>query len=89
MCNFLCRQASERLQDLSCEFTLSKHTSTADRLTVKETMNSRPSTIAHEHVAKRVHVLLQKAGIPYEMEQQVCQACARILDEKTVKRAAA
>ena len=36
----------------------------------------------HEHVAKRVHVLLQKAGVPYEIEQQVCQACARVLDEK-------
>jgi NMD protein affecting ribosome stability and mRNA decay len=43
----------------------------------------------HEHVAKRVHVLLQRAGIPYEMEQQVCEACRRILDEKPVKRAAA
>ena len=43
----------------------------------------------HEHVAKRVHVLLQKAGVPYEIEQQVCQACARVLDEKPVKRAAA
>ena len=32
---------------------------------------------------------LQKAGVPYEIEQQVCQACARVLDEKPVKRAAA
>jgi len=45
--------------------------------------------LTHKHVAKRVYVLLQKSGIPYEMEQQVCQACARVLDEKTVKRAAA
>ena len=43
----------------------------------------------HEHDAKRVHVLLQRAGIPYEMEQQVCEACARVLDEKPIKRAAA
>jgi hypothetical protein len=47
-----------------------------------------PTTI-HEHVAKRVHVLLLKAGVPYEIEQQVCEACARVLDEKPVKRAAA
>jgi NMD protein affecting ribosome stability and mRNA decay len=43
----------------------------------------------HEHVAKRVHVLQQKAGVPYEIERQVCEACARVLDEKPVKRAAA
>jgi hypothetical protein len=36
-----------------------------------------------------VYVLSQKAGVPYETEQQVCQACARILDEKPVRRAAA
>ena len=43
----------------------------------------------HEHVAKRVHVLLQRAGVPYEVEQQVCTGCRRVLDEKPVKRAAA
>jgi NMD protein affecting ribosome stability and mRNA decay len=43
----------------------------------------------HEHDAKRVHVLLQRAGVPYEMEQQVCASCRRILDEKPVRRAAA
>ena len=43
----------------------------------------------HEHVAKRVHVLLLRAGIPYEVEQQVCTGCDRVLDEKPVKRAAA
>jgi NMD protein affecting ribosome stability and mRNA decay len=49
---------------------------------------NRPVKV-HEHVAKRVHVLLQRAGVPYEMEQQVCTACSRVLDEKPVKRAAA
>jgi hypothetical protein len=52
-------------------------------------MKTTTSPVTHEHVAKRVHLLLQKAGIPYEMERQVCEACARVLDEKTVKRAAA
>ena len=52
-------------------------------------MTGRNPTKVHEHVAKRVHLLSQKAGVPYEVEQQVCQACARILDEKPVKRAAA
>jgi NMD protein affecting ribosome stability and mRNA decay len=48
----------------------------------------KPITI-HEHVAKRVHVLLQRAGVPYEVEQQVCTDCSRILDEKPLRRAAA
>jgi hypothetical protein len=43
----------------------------------------------HEHVAKQVHVLTLQAGIPYETEQQVCQACAQVLAEKPLKRAAA
>jgi len=52
-------------------------------------MTMRPPTQIHEHVAKRVHVLMQRAGVPYEIEQQVCTSCARVLDEKPVKRAAA
>jgi hypothetical protein len=51
--------------------------------------HSPPLQSSHEHVAKRVHLVLQRAGVPYEVEQQVCTACARILDEKSVKRAAA
>jgi hypothetical protein len=52
-------------------------------------MTAKHPTKVHEHVAKRVHVLLQRAGIPYEMEQQVCRDCSRILDEKPVRRTAA
>jgi hypothetical protein len=52
-------------------------------------MSAQHPVNVHEHVAKRVHVLLQRAGVPYEMEQQVCTACSRVLDEKPVKRAAA
>lgn len=52
-------------------------------------MTSQHTTKAHEHVAKRVHVVLQRAGVPYEVEQQVCTGCSRVLDEKPVKRAAA
>ena len=65
---------------------------TADPTRTIEANDGRASPTTrhiHEHVAKRVHVLLQKAGVPYEIEQQVCQACARVLDEKPVKRAAA
>jgi NMD protein affecting ribosome stability and mRNA decay len=56
---------------------------------IESEMSSQHPVKVHEHVAKRVHVLLQRAGVPYEMEQQVCTACSRVLDEKPVKRAAA
>jgi NMD protein affecting ribosome stability and mRNA decay len=57
--------------------------------TLNVQMATRSPANIHEHVAKSVHVLTQRAGVPYEIEQQVCTACARILDEKPVKRAAA
>ena len=50
----------------------------------------RPTKIQeHQHTAKQVHVLLQRAGVPYEIEQQVCVSCSRVLGEKPVRRAAA
>lgn len=59
------------------------------RSTLNVQMATRPPSTVHEHVAKSVHVLMQRAGVPYEIEQQVCTACARVLDEKPVRRAAA
>jgi NMD protein affecting ribosome stability and mRNA decay len=56
---------------------------------IESEMSAQHPVKVHEHVAKRVHVLLQRAGVPYEMEQQVCASCSRVLDEKPVKRAAA
>jgi hypothetical protein len=43
----------------------------------------------HEHKAVLAHALRQHAGIPYEVEQHVCVDCKRVLDERTVRRAAA
>jgi hypothetical protein len=43
----------------------------------------------HRHKAVVTHALGQRAGIPYEVERKVCSACERVLDERTVKRAAA
>jgi hypothetical protein len=43
----------------------------------------------HEHKAVIAHALRQHAGIPYEIEQRVCSDCHRVLDERTVRRAAA
>ncbi len=41
---------------------------------------------SHEHHAELVHVLMQQAGVPYEVEQKVCADCHRVLDETPVKR---
>ena len=43
----------------------------------------------HQHVAKRVHVVLQRAGVPYEVERQVCTGCSHVLVERQLKRTAA
>jgi NMD protein affecting ribosome stability and mRNA decay len=41
----------------------------------------------HRHVVQ--HTLRQRAGVPYEVERTVCAECRRVLDERTVRRAAA
>jgi len=43
----------------------------------------------HQHKAVVAHALRQRAGVPYEIEQRVCSDCHRVLDERTVRRAAA
>jgi hypothetical protein len=43
----------------------------------------------HQHKAVVAHALRQHAGIPYEVEQKVCTDCRTVLDERTVRRAAA
>jgi hypothetical protein len=50
------------------------------------TMAQRPP---HQHVAKQVHVVVQRAGVPYEVERQVCAGCSHVLVERPLKRAAA
>jgi len=43
----------------------------------------------HRHQAQVTHALRQRAGVPYEVERTVCAECRRVLDERTVRRAAA
>jgi hypothetical protein len=43
----------------------------------------------HTHKAVRTHVLLQRLGIPYEVERTVCRECRDVLEERPLKRAAA
>jgi hypothetical protein len=44
---------------------------------------------AHEHVTERVHVVLLRKGVPYEVEREVCAACDEVLTERPLKRASA
>jgi len=43
----------------------------------------------HRHTGVRTYVLLQKLGVPYEVERTVCSECRQVLDERQLKRAAA
>lgn len=43
----------------------------------------------HRHHGVRTYVLLQRLGVPYEIERTVCSDCRRVLDERPVRRAAA
>jgi hypothetical protein len=49
----------------------------------------QPARRLHRHRAVTTHALRQQAGIPYEVERKVCSDCQRVLDERTVRRAAA
>jgi NMD protein affecting ribosome stability and mRNA decay len=44
---------------------------------------------AHTHSAVRTYVLLQRFGVPFEVERTVCSNCRRVLEERPLKRAAA
>ena len=43
----------------------------------------------HRHTGVRTYVLLQRLGVPYEVERTVCSECRHVLGERPVKRAAA
>ncbi len=45
---------------------------------------SRP----HRHNPARTYVLIQRLGVPYEVERTVCTKCRQVLDERPLKRAA-
>jgi hypothetical protein len=47
------------------------------------------STHHHKHTAVTTHLLLQRAGVPYEIERVTCAACRKLLEERAVRRASA
>jgi NMD protein affecting ribosome stability and mRNA decay len=51
--------------------------------------NSFRILLPHRHRAVSRHVVVQKAGIPYELERTVCADCSRVLSERSLRRTAA
>jgi hypothetical protein len=43
----------------------------------------------HEHTLVREVVVLQRHGVPYEVERTVCFGCRAVLAERPLKRLAA
>jgi len=43
----------------------------------------------HRHTSIQTHVLLQRLGVPYEVERTVCSGCGQVLDERPLRRAVA
>jgi hypothetical protein len=50
---------------------------------------SRPAKFLHRHRGVSTYVVVQRAGVPYELERTVCSGCARVLSERPLRRAAA
>jgi NMD protein affecting ribosome stability and mRNA decay len=50
---------------------------------------SRRIKLPHRHRGVSTHVLVQRAGVPYELERTVCSECARVLSERPLRRTAA
>jgi hypothetical protein len=48
-----------------------------------------PVELPHRHEAVSIHVLVQREGIPWEIERTVCRRCAQVLSDRPLRRAAA
>src|SRR5207249_8690842 len=59
---------------------------TTERLT---TLGRQMTLKRHKHTAVTIHAIRQRAGVPYHVERKICSDCRRLLDEKTIRRAAA
>jgi hypothetical protein len=59
--------------------------------TVVEMRKAQPKAqnASHEHRAVTTYLLQRRSGVPYEVEQRVCEACRRVLAERPLRRAAA
>jgi hypothetical protein len=52
-------------------------------------MHAQRATRPHRHRAVSTHVVVRRAGVPYEIERTVCSECDRVLAERPLRRAAA
>jgi len=52
-------------------------------------LHSHGMKIPHRHRAVSTHVVVRRAGVPYEVARTVCKDCDRVLSERPVRRAAA
>jgi hypothetical protein len=55
----------------------------------RDTVNMFRLTRLHRHHEVTTHVIRQRAGVPYEVEQRVCSECRTVLAERQLRRAAA
>jgi hypothetical protein len=44
---------------------------------------------SHRHREVTTHVIRQRSGVPYEVEQRICSECRTVLAERQLRRAAA
>jgi hypothetical protein len=56
---------------------------------MRTTVNMLRITRSHRHHEVTTHVIRQRAGVPYEVEQRVCTECRTVLAERALRRAAA
>ncbi len=48
-----------------------------------------PIELPHRHEPQSIYVLVQRDGIPWEIQQTVCRHCEQVLSEQPLRRAAA
>jgi hypothetical protein len=53
------------------------------------TLPLRILRLPHRHRAISTHVVVQRAGVPYELVREVCSECSKVLSERPVGRTAA
>lgn len=51
--------------------------------------DSRQANFLHRHRGTVLHVVVQRGGVPYELERTVCIGCLRVLSERSLGRTAA
>jgi hypothetical protein len=53
------------------------------------TMALRILRLPHRHQTVSMHVVVQRNGVPYEVERIVCSGCSRVISERRLGRTTA